>query len=104
MKQAITALALLTSSVGAHASTAAEGCKSYQAAAESVMQIRQTGMGPEFIYERAENAGLEMTPIFQRMVTAAYDVPKYETEAGWERAIREYGNRWYALCRENWDG
>lgn len=104
MRNTITALALLTASMGAHASGAAEGCKAYQKAAENVMQVRQAGMGPEFIYDRMESAGVDQTPIFRRMVTAAYDVPKYDTEAKWERAIREYGNKWYALCRENWDG
>lgn len=98
-KACLVALAML--SVAGHAESGAEGCAAFQYAAESVMEIRQAGMPPVFLYDRAEGAGIDMSPVFRRMVTDAYDTPKYDTEPEWNQAIREFGHRWYALCRES---
>jgi len=95
-KRAITAFLLLAVAFPSLAEPPTlDDCSLYSRYAEAVMEARQNNADIADIVAAANGAPDDWQ---RRMITQAYDEPRFETPENRVNAVRDFKNRWYLAC------
>lgn len=74
-----------------------ELCEGYAGLAATVMGKRLDGVPMQAMVKAVIKDG-SVDQDIERMVTEAYDSPRFTTEEHKRRAVEEFRDRWYLLC------
>lgn len=75
-------------------------CSSIEGLARTVMEARQRGVSMSQIMQLIQqtNPDAATLALARRMVTDAFNEPRYSTREYQQRAATDYGNTWAAVC------
>lgn len=101
MKKATAILAVLaTAIVSAQTKDEVLVCDGIDELARVVMNSRQNGIPLKMMMDVFSDTEFtkEQHRLFQKMLTEAYEKPRFSTESIKQETITEYGNKWYLVC------
>lgn len=92
---------LTTLASTALATTPHEHCKSIEEVAKLTQMYNQKQLSMSTLYEEGQQLPSGMQKLYYMIVEEAYQQPRYSSYEYQQKAIREYGNRWYKACMQN---
>lgn len=93
MKTLFIILSTFCASVFAATGDDSDICKDLERAAKSIMNLRQNGTQMSKQMDIAKGS-----PILEKMVIAAYELPRYSTDAAKQQASTDFSNNIYLSC------
>jgi len=96
MRVLLTIIAFSFIATSAYADDWRKTCDSYGGLAETIMSGRQSGTSMAKMMKVLNND--EGSELFEKLIIAAYDRPRYSTEQMQKRSIEEFRDKMYLEC------